>query len=66
MRIWLKFDHPDDEEASHEADIFTDSDGSARVEWWNTDVGQVTTEEFPDTASAERALESSGYVDFTA
>ncbi len=38
----------------------------ARIEWWNEDVGLVTTEHHPDTARAERALESSGYTDFTA
>ena len=66
MQIWLKFDHPDDEDASHEANIFTNSDGTARLEWWHSGVGLVTTEHHPDTASAERALESSGYSDFTA
>ena len=65
MQIWFKFDAPDDEEPSHTANIFTEDDG-ARVEWWNEDVGLVTTEHHPDTASAERALESSGYTDFTA
>ena len=65
MQIWLKFDEEHDEDPSHAANIFEDEDG-ARIEWWNEAVGLVTTEHHPDTASAERALESSGYTDFTA
>lgn len=65
MQVWFKFDEDHNEEPSHTANIFTEDDG-ARVEWWNEDVGLVTTEHHPDTASAERALESSGYTDFTA
>lgn len=65
MQIWFKFDEEHDEDPSHTANIFEDEDG-ARIEWWNEAVGLVTTEHHPDTASAERALESSGYTDFTA
>ena len=31
MQIWLKFDHPDDEEASHAANIFPDGEGGTSV-----------------------------------
>ena len=65
MQIWLMFDEPDDEEASHAANIFDDGDG-ARIEWWNEAVGLVTTVYRDTVAEAEQFLESAGYENFTA
>lgn len=65
MQIWLKFDAPDDEDASHAANIFDDGDG-ARIEWWNEAVGLVTTVYRDTVAEAEQFLESAGYENFTA
>lgn len=65
MQTWLKFDHRDDEEPSHSANIFPEDDG-ARIEWWNEAVGLVTTVYRDTVAEAEKWLEGAGYQDFTA
>lgn len=65
MQIWLKFDAPDDEEASHAANIFTEDDG-ARIEWWNEAVGIVSTVNASSVRNAERWLTDRGFADFTA
>lgn len=65
MDVWFKFDHPDDEEPSHEANIVADGDGY-RAEWSHTAVGLVLSHRF-DTREAARAfLAGSGYADYTA
>ena len=65
MQIWLKFDEEHDEEPSHAANIFTDDDDGARIEWWNEAVGLVTTVYKDTVADAEKWLEDAGYQDFT-
>lgn len=65
MQIWLKFDAPDDEEASHAANIITE-DGETRIEWWNEAVGLVSTVNASSVRNAERWLTDRGYIDFTA
>ena len=65
MQTWLKFDAPDDEEASHAALIFTE-DGETRIEWWNEDVGIVRTVHATSVQNAERWLTDRGYTDYTA
>lgn len=65
MQIWLKFDAPDDEEASHAANIITEN-GEVRIEWWNEAVGLVRTVQASSVRNAERWLTDRGYIDFTA
>lgn len=64
LDVWLKFDAPDDDEASHEANTWRTSDGF-RVEWCHTAVGQITCEQFPTYALAREWLTGNGYQDFT-
>lgn len=65
LDVWLLFDNPEDEEASHEANIFYTADGSFDVEWYNNGVGLVTTINRPTYAEAAKVLEDSGYQDFS-
>lgn len=66
LDVWLKFDHPEDEETSHEANVYFDRDSSSfRVEWYHTAVGQVSTKHFDTYRQATEWLESNGYLDFT-
>ena len=65
MQIWLKFDAPDDEEASHAANIFTEGD-EVWIEWWNEAVGLVSTVNASSVRNAERWLTDRGYIDYTA
>ncbi len=64
LDVWLMFDEPDDEEASHEANTFYD-EGNYRVDWSHTAVGQVTSQTFGTYAEATAWLEAGGYQDFT-
>lgn len=74
LDVWLKFDEPDDEEASHEANVYVteDYDRYSRVdalefvvEWYHTAVGQVTRGVFGTYGEARAWLEAAGYQDFT-
>lgn len=65
LDVWLLFDDPEDEEPSHEANIFYTADGTFDVEWYHTFVGQVTTLNRPTYAEAAKVLEDSGYQDFS-
>lgn len=65
MQIWFKFDAPDDEDPSHTANVFTEEDG-ARIEWWNEDVGVVSTVNASSVRNAERWLTDRGFIDYTA
>lgn len=65
LDVWLRFDSPDDEEASHEANTYRNEDGSYRVEWCHTAVGLVKTAKFSTYAAATAWLESHDYQDFT-
>ncbi|UDL15820.1 hypothetical protein QEH42_gp138 [Microbacterium phage Pumpernickel] len=62
--VWLKFDSPEDEEASHEANTFRTTDGY-RVDWYHNDVGQVTSQFFEDYEKAQVWLSEAGYSDFS-
>lgn len=64
LDVWLAFDSPDDEEASHEANIFRD-DAGYRVEWYNNAVGLVSPHVFSTYAKARAFLESGGYDDYS-
>lgn len=65
LDVWLLFDEPDDEHASHEANIYLTDDKRFRVEWSNTSVGQIRSREFDTYAAASAWLEASGYRDFS-
>lgn len=64
LSVWLRYESPEDEEASHEATI--DQDGDTFVaSWSHTAVGQVSTREFDTEEEANAFLESEGFEDFT-
>ena len=66
LDVWLMFDSPEDEEASHEANTYyVPENDSYRVEWYHTAVGQVTTRGFSTYEAATAWLEGAGYQDFT-
>ncbi len=65
LDVWLLFDAPNDEEASHEANTFRDGDGF-RVDWYHVSVGQVTSRQFATYEEATAWLTTGGYQNFTA
>lgn len=65
LDLWLKFDDPDDEEASHEANIFLTEDKRFSAEWSNTAVGLITAEVFDTYAAAAAWLTEGGYQDYS-
>lgn len=65
LDVWLRFDSPEDEEASHEANTYRNEDGTYRVEWYHNAVGLVTTVDFDTLADAYDWYEANGYQDFT-
>lgn len=74
LDVWLRFDSPDDEEASHEANVYVTEEYDRydhvdvlrfTVEWYHTAVGQVTEEGFATYGEARTWLEAAGYQDFT-
>lgn len=65
LDVWLAFDEPEDEEASHEANIYYTADGTFDAKWYNNAVGLVTTRNFPTYADAAKWLEDGGYQDFS-
>lgn len=66
LDVWLRFDDPEDEEASHEANTFITEALGFRVEWYHTAVGQVSSQEFDTYEAAAAWLTEAGYQDFTA
>jgi hypothetical protein len=62
--VWLKFDSPDDEEASHEANTYRVGTGY-RIDWYHTGVGQVSSASFPSYAAVEAWYAENGYQDFS-
>jgi len=65
LDVWLKFDAPDDEEASHEANTYRTPDGY-RVEWSHPAVGLISSSQlFPTYPEACAWLTANGYQDFT-
>jgi hypothetical protein len=64
LDVWLRFESDDDEEPSHEANTFRDSDGF-RVEWYHTAVGQVSSRHFDTYADVQAWLISQGFSDFS-
>lgn len=69
LSVWLLFDEPprsapDDDYASHEANIYADGDGY-RVDWCHTGVGLITSVQFDTYRAAAAWLEAGGYQDFS-
>jgi hypothetical protein len=64
LDVWLRFDSPEDEEASHEANTYLTDTGYA-VKWYHSAVGLVTTVDFDTLADAYDWYEANGYQDFT-
>jgi hypothetical protein len=69
LDVWLRFESPDDEETTYEANTFkeVDADGAEtfRVDWYHVDVGQVTSVPFSSYEQAKAWLEAAGYQDFS-
>jgi hypothetical protein len=64
LDVWLRFDSPDDEESSAEANTYEDN-GVYRVEWCLTAVGLVKTRSFITYEDAVAWLTAEGFQDFT-
>jgi hypothetical protein len=65
LDVWLAFDEPEDEEASHEANTYRTETGRYRVEWYNNAVGLVSWREFATYDEAAEWLTNNGYQDFS-
>lgn len=65
LDVWFKFENPDDEETQYEANTYRNSDGTYRVEWYHTAVGQISSRTFQSYGDAVTWLELSGFQDFT-
>ena len=66
LDVWLRFESPEDEEASAEANTFYNQDGSFRVEWYLTAVGQIGyVGPFETHEDARFWLHGHGFADFT-
>lgn len=64
LDVWLKFDGPDDEDATLEANTYATADGF-EVEWYHTAVGQVTSVPFETLEAARAWLTSQGFEDYS-
>ena len=64
LDVWLKFEDPEEEMASHEANTFKDEDGY-RVEWYLNSVGLVKSVSFSSLADAHAWYEREGFEDFS-
>lgn len=64
LDVWLRFESPEDEEASHEANTYRDEDGYV-IKWYHSAVGLVTTVDFETLADAYDWYEREGFQDFT-
>lgn len=65
LDVWLAFDHPDDEEASHEANVYETDDGRYEIEWYHSAVGLVTSRTVHTYEAAAQWLTDMGYQDFS-
>lgn len=65
LDVWFRFDD-DSDEATCEANVYCNDDGTYRVEWYHNAVGLVGTQDgFPTHEAAQRWLEDEGFEDFT-
>ena len=69
LDVWLRFDSPDDEETTYEANTFKEVDANGvetyRVDWYHNSVGQVTEVSFSTYDEAKAWLEAAGYQDYS-
>ena len=65
LDVWFRFDDPQDEMATYEANTYR-ADRGYRVEWYHNDVGQVSSLWFPTRKAATAWLTAQGFEDFTA
>lgn len=64
LDVWLRFEHDEDEEPTHEANTYETDRGYA-VEHYHTAVGQVSTIEFSTLEEAHAWYAAQGFQDFT-
>ena len=63
--VWLKFDGPDDEEPTLEANTFKNEDGY-EIQWYHVDVGLVNRVHATSLNKVHAWYEQNGFADFTA
>ncbi len=61
LDVWLRFADESDETPEYEANTFRRYDGDYVIEWYHTDVGEVTAETFGTYEEAESWYEENGY-----
>ena len=64
LSVWMRFES-DDDEPSHEANIYKGKNGKYRTECYHVNVGQVVAKDWPSHKTAAAFLEKGGYRDFT-
>ena len=62
--VWLKFDEPNDEEPTYEANTFLTETGF-QIQWYHVDIGIVAAVEFDTLSDVYDWYASHGYTDFT-
>lgn len=63
--VWLKFDQPDDETPSLEANTFKAADGY-QIRWYHVDAGVVNRVNAPTLGDVFEWYASHGFTDYTA
>ena len=64
LDAWLRFADESDETPEYEANTSRRHDGDYVIEWYHTDVGEVTAETFGTYEEAVSWYESNGYTQF--
>jgi hypothetical protein len=64
LDVWLKFESPEDEEPTHEANTYKTDTGFV-VKWYLDAVGLVTRVEFATLADAHAWYEREGFQDYS-
>ena len=64
LDVWLRFADESDETPEYEANTFRRHDGDYVIEWYHTDVGEVTAETFGTYEEVESWYEENGYQAF--
>ena len=62
--VWLKFDRPDDEEPTMEANTFKNEDGY-EIQWYLVDIGLVNRVHAPRLSEVHAWYAQNGFTDFT-
>ena len=66
LDVWVAFDTEADEEPTYEANTYRNEDGTYRVEWYHTGVGQVSVIGFSCLSAAYCWYYNHGYIDLSA